>query len=145
MTVSEYAKKNGVSKQSIYDRIKRGTLLSETINGVKQIVESSSQPTLFKDSLLPTETGCLKKLEKALHKLEKALKKADKFKQKLLIEQVQLRSMGQLVLSKDSEIDSLKKSLGLVQSVIDTRLLSAPDKSIIVDPLPKKSRKKKKK
>lgn len=125
MTVKEYAANKGVSKQSVYDRIRRGTLQVEMIDGVKNIVGERSQGDLF----AAIESGTDKKCRKALKRSRRKVK----------LRKTELKGLRDLLQAKDSEIDTLKKSLGLVQAVIDSRLL----KPVSVDTEIVKKKKKK--
>jgi len=140
MTVKEYAEKQGVSKQSVYDRIKRGTLQVELIQGVRHIVESSSQLKGF-EALLPNiDRDCPKKLEKAL-------KKALKSKHKLDLAIVKLNSMQTLLNSRDEQIATLKSSFDMIGSLVGKKILQSPVEEDVIDlkPIKKKSKKSKKK
>ena len=44
LTVKEYSDKYKTTKQAVYNRIKRGTLNVEVVNGVKYIVENIGKP-----------------------------------------------------------------------------------------------------
>ncbi len=136
MTVKEYALNRGVSKQSVYDRIRRGTLAVEMIDGVKNIIGSRSQDDLFTAPLPDIDSSCQKKLEKAL-------KKALKSKHRLDIERVKLRSMEKLLYSKDDEIATLKNALSVFSAVIDKQLFITDASNEIIEVQEEKKGKKK--
>ena len=129
MTVAEYAKKHGVSKQSIYDKLRRGTLSYELIDGIKHIIESIDRAVASVESPVSSKkfNKTLKKLNKAKHKLEIAVN--------------EIQALNKLLLSKDSEIDTLKKTFGLMTVAIENKLLNAPGEEIIVKAKKKKKRK----
>lgn len=138
MTVKEYAIKHEVSKQSVYDRINRGTLQVEIIEGVKHVIESSSQVKPLKSLVSNIDQKCSKSLEKAL-------KKGLKSKHKLDLAMVQLNSMDILLKSKDNEIASLKKSLDFLDVVVSKKLLLMDKDHDVIDVEPTKKKKHKKK
>ena len=136
MTVAQYAKDHGVSKQSVYDKLRRGTLSYEVVDNIKHIVVSVAPdvvPGGFGSNLVPGD------------KLEKALKKLNKCKQKLLIERVKLKSMENVLAAKDAQIAALKVSMDFIESVVSKKLLVAPGEVIIDVPVKKYRNKKKKK
>ena len=100
MTVTEYAKKYNVSKQSVYDKLKRGTLPYKTIKGIKHIILNAD----IKESINIIETVSKKKHKRVLKKLNKSIQHIEILKEKV-------QGLEILLLSKDSEIDTLKKSL----------------------------------
>ena len=125
MTVKEYAENRGVSKQSVYDRIRRGTLSVEIIDGVKHIIEGVCIKT---DELKQVDSKKCKRIKKALKRS----------KQKTKVCKIKLKGIRKLIQAKDNEIDTLKKSLGLVQAVIDSKLLTVID----AEPIRKKHKRK---
>ena len=139
VTVKEYAEEHGVSKQSVYDRINRGTLQIEMIDGVRHIIGSRSQVKEVESPVIGIDRECQKALEKALKKHLKA-------KHRLDLATVQLKSMETLIESKDSEIESLKRSLHMADAVISKKLLLMDHGSEIIDideEIPTKKSKKK--
>ena len=44
LTVKEYSDRYNITKQAVYNKIKRGTLDVEVVNGVKYIVENNIKP-----------------------------------------------------------------------------------------------------
>lgn len=75
ITVQEYINRYKVSKQSVYARIKSGSIQSVVKDGVKMI-QDDSQPMVNADSIE------LKYLKKELKKLKKELKEIKKEKAK---------------------------------------------------------------
>jgi hypothetical protein len=144
MTVNEYSRVNGISKQSVYDRLKRGTLQYKVIEGVKHIihdnVDLTSQDkveTTFKDT-------CSRDLEKALKKLNKSRQVVKLLKQEAKFNE-------RLVNSMQNEIDTLKKSLGAFDRLVNSKMMQIEMKSNeietieIVETKEKKKKPKKKK
>jgi len=141
MNVSEYAKSRGVSKQSVYDRLKRGTLQYEVINGVKNIIEPGDSKGLIQGASSTIESTFDKKLEK---KLNKALKRLNKVEHKLALATNDVESLEKLLAAKDSEIETLKNTFGLMTLAIERKMI-APVEEVIEADLTKKKKKKKKK
>ena len=133
MTVAEYAKDHGVSKQSVYDKLRRGTLSYEVKDGIKHIVESVA-PVVG----AVAAPGIDKKLKRALKRL-------NKLKHKLEMAVNDIQGLQELIRSKDSEIDTLKKTFGLMTAAIENKLLAAPHETVIVNPVKSKKSKDKKK
>ena len=123
MTVKEYSTKRGVSIQSVYARLNRGTLEYEVIEGIRHIVDS----TYKVKALTPIDRDYVSKVEK---RLKKALKKGLKHKHKYLLAVNKLNSMDTLLQSKQSEIDSLKASLDLMR---DVKRLFSPVEDTFID------------
>jgi len=130
MTVAEYAKHKGVSKQSVYDKLRRGTLSYEIKDGIKHIVET---PAKSVEGVVAYGTD---------KKLKKTLKKLDKVKHKLALAVNEIEYLNSLLAAKDSEIDTLKRSSSLLYAAIENKLLAPPEEVVTV---PVKKRKKKKK
>lgn len=123
MTVTEYAKKYNVSKQSVYDKLNRGTLEFKVIKGIKHII--------LNDGI---EIKKKKTCKKSLNKI-KALKKDNE------LLKLSVNSLEKLLKSRDKEIVTLEKTLSVFTSLIDNKLLASPQK--IEDISIKKSKKKK--
>ena len=132
MKVNEYAKSKGVSKQSVYDRLRRGTLQYEVRDGVKHIIESSGQGSLLDTIEDKTSPDCLKTIER----LSKSKVKVKLFKQ-------EIQALKDLLLAKDAEIDTLKKTFGLMTLAIEQKLIVKPEE--ITSEVVKKKKKGKKK
>ena len=136
MTIAEYAKSRGVSKQSVYERIKRGTLQYEVIDGVKHIIEAPESKGLI-------ETPVSTPVSKRCKKLEKTLKKLNRVKHELELAYKDVEHLHTLISAKDSELDSLRNTLGLLDTAISRNLLSAPVDDVIEVPVTKKKKKRK--
>ena len=88
LTVSEYATEFKTSVQSVYQRIKRGTLKSIEENGIKYVLvdDNEVKPTLNPD----IESGCkdllklIKSQQKEIKRITKALEKAQNGKSEVL-------------------------------------------------------------
>jgi len=104
MTVTEYAKKHNVSKQSVYDKLKRGTLPYKTIQGIKHIILNTDIKESINSIDNIIETVSKKKYKRVLKKLNKSIQHIEILKEKV-------QGLEILLISKDSEIDTLKKSL----------------------------------
>ena len=91
MSVSEYAAELKLSVQSVYQRIKRGTLKSEKKNGVTYVLLDNNEikDTLKKD-LNKVESDCkdllkfIKSQQKEIKRLTKELTKAQSGKSEVL-------------------------------------------------------------
>jgi hypothetical protein len=105
LTVTQYANQHKVSKQSIYDRIKRGTLQTTIINGVKMIdtdnVQEQSMP------LNDNQASIINDLNNNQSMLVKELKQG--FKQSL-------KQYKQVIKRQDKQIELLQAELGKLQS-----------------------------
>jgi len=104
MTVTEYAKKHNVSKQSVYDKLKRGTLPYKTIQGIKHIILNTDIKESINSIDNIIETVSKNKYKRVLKKLNKSIQHIEILKEKV-------QGLEILLISKDSEIDTLKKSL----------------------------------
>ena len=129
MTVADYAKLKGISKQAVYEKLRRNTLSYELIDGIKHIVETLDTTVASVASPVSSKkfNKTLKKLNKAKHKLEIAVN--------------EIQALHNLLHSKDSEIDTLKKTFGLMTVAIENKLLNAPGEEIIVKAKKEKKRK----
>lgn len=133
MNVAEYAKKHNVSKQSVYDKIKRGTLQTKTIQGIKHIV---SIPKVV--SVENNDFNISKK------KLEKTLKKLNKSNLKLEKVELKVEFLEKLIESKDKEILTLEKALSAFTLLLDEKENNIKP-SITYEAIEEKKDKKKKK
>jgi len=113
MTVAKYAKKYNVSKQSIYDKLKRGTLQSKVINGVKHIISIPKVVSIENHN----ETLGDNKFKKLLKKLNKSRLKIEKL-------ELKIEFLDEIVKSKNNEITTLEKSLNAFTMVLDKKLLT---------------------
>lgn len=123
ITVTEYCKRHNVSTQSVYSRIKRGTIEHEVVNGVKMVfdgdvAQTQSVPTpIVNDyndvidlmqSIIDNQQKEIKRLIKRINKLEKnGDKNADVLREILLgkIKPIQLEQLGQVPIDVDVDID----------------------------------------
>lgn len=135
MTVTEYAKKYNVSKQSVYDKLKRGTLEYKTIQGIKHIILNAE----IKQSINSVDNDIATSLKK---KYKRALKKLNKSIQHIELLETKLESSEKLLISKDKQIITLEKSLALFTLVLETKSLAAAE---LIETKVKKSSKNKKK
>jgi len=131
MTVTEYSKKHGVSKQSVYDKLKRGTLQYKTIQGVKHIILNAD----IKESINSVD-NTIEMISRKKHK--RVLKKLNKSMQEVEILREKIKGFETLLVSKDSEIDTLKKSLSAFTIFLEKKEI----KEIVHTVKPKKKRKK---
>ena len=131
MTVTEYSKNHGVSKQSVYDKLKRGTLEYKTIQGVKHIILNAD----IKESINSVD-NTIEMISKKKHK--RVLKKLNKSMQEVEILREKIKGFETLLMSKDSEIDTLKKSLSAFTIFLEKKEI----KEIVHTVKPKKKRKK---
>jgi len=116
MTVNEYSKINGISKQSVYDRLKRGTLQFKVIDGVKHIIQDNVNLNNKDNSTSSLKKDCSKDLEKALKKLNKS-------KQLVKLLKQEAKFNEKLVNSMQNEIDTLKKSLGAFDRLVNSKMM----------------------
>jgi len=130
MTVTEYAKKYSVSKQSVYDKLKRGTLKYKTIQGVKHIILNAD----IKESINSVDST-IEMISKKKHK--RILKKLNKSMQEVEILREKIKGFKILLISKDSEIDTLKKSLSAFTIFLEKKEI----KEIVHTVKPKKKKK----
>jgi len=131
MTVTEYSKKHGVSKQSVYDKLKRGTLQYKTIQGVKHIILNADIKESIKSIDNNIEIVSKKKHKRVLKKLNKSMQEIEILKEKI-------KGLKVLMISKDSEIDTLKKSLSAFSIFLEKK----ERKEIVHTVKPKKKKKK---
>ncbi len=79
ITVKEYCKRHNTSTQAVYARIKRGTLESTVVNGIKMIVDNSivEDTTIYNgtatlmQSIIKDQKREIKRLHKTIKQLEK--------------------------------------------------------------------------
>lgn len=83
ITVAEYCKRHNTSTQAVYARIKRGTLKSTVVNGLKMVVDESvadnetinNDITMLLQSIVKEQKKEIKRLHKTIARLE-----AERFK-----------------------------------------------------------------
>ena len=132
MTVTEYAKKYNVSKQSVYDKLKRGTLQYTVNKGIKQIILNDDLNSLNVKSKKPLKTVAKKKYKKLL----KLLNNKNNIIKSL---NDTIENNVNLLDSKQSEIETLNKSLGALILLIEEK----STKQIIHTVKPKTKKRKK--
>jgi len=153
LTVSEYSQQIGKSKQSIYNRIKRGTLKSENIDGVSYVYVDSTivkpikplNTTINNETTQPiekfnrNEIFILKRELKEYKKMLKECRATIKTKDKEI-----KRLNKSLYQEKDSSIDILKQFIGEMKvlshksNVVETEIIEEEE-------INQKKKKKKKK
>jgi len=111
MNVAEYAKKYNVSKQSVYDKLKRGTLNYRVVNGIKEIIIKPIKENI-KNNI---EIDKNKALKKALKRLNKKSLKVKKLK-------IKNKYMKEIINSKNKEITTLEKSLSAFSLILEKKL-----------------------
>lgn len=130
MTVAQYASKNKVSKQSVYDRLRRGTLSARLINGVKHIIE----PDL--ETVKPDVDSSLAPDKKKL--LVEVLKRLNKARQVIRLLKQRIESDIVLIKSLRSEIDTLKKSHNTLSLIVDSQIIKQLPQITDADIIPEK-------
>jgi predicted DNA-binding protein YlxM (UPF0122 family) len=117
LTIKHYAENEGISVQSVYQKIKRGSLKSVEENGIKYVI-------LEDKGIKSKETDTLKEAFKIIKRLQKEIKIKDKEIKRLT-----------------------KKNESIFSSFLEKALMPPvpKDDDIIVDVAPKKKKKKKKK
>lgn len=142
MTVNEYAEKKGVSVQSVYGKIKRGTLETRELDGVMHIIE----PGTFNGIVSGDKSHLTDRLNKVSKKLQKERNKRLKAVHKRKLAEVQLNSIQLNIKSKDEEIATLKHVIEKYERMFgknNLQLTAAPGEDHIIDIKPKKKKKKK--
>jgi predicted DNA-binding protein YlxM (UPF0122 family) len=115
LTVNEYAKEFKTSVQSVYQRIKRGSLKSVESNGIKYVVieDTSIKSTLnenveseFKDmfKIIKRLQKQLTKKDKEIKRLVKALEKANKSKEEVFLNYITELKQLQITYQEPEEI-----------------------------------------
>ncbi len=124
MTVSDYCKLHKVSSQSVYARIKRGTIESTVVNGIKMVIDNSIADIATQSNditmLLQSIVADQKKEIKRLHKSIKQNKK-----------------------ERDHSCKQFEKMLDMMRQ-INTPVLPVIDAEVL-EVKPKKKKKKRKK
>lgn len=128
LTVNEYAAQFKTSVQSVYQRIKRGSLNSVEENGVKYVIVEDETIKPFLNATVENEFKEVFKIVERLQEENKALRKENK------------RLTKKLEKAKDDRADTLLQFIG------EMKRLSAPVNDEIIDvKIEKKKAKKKKK
>ena len=83
ITVAEYCKRHNTSTQAVYARIKRGTLNSTIVNGMKMIVDDSVADIQSHDTTILNEytrllQSTIKEQKKEIKRLHKTIKLLEK-------------------------------------------------------------------
>jgi len=117
ITIKRYAENEGISVQSVYQKIKRGSLKSVEENGIKYVI-------LEDKGIKSKETDTLKEAFKIIKRLQKEIKIKDKEIKRLT-----------------------KKNEAIFSSFLEKALMPPvpKDDDVIVDVAPKKKKKTKKK
>jgi len=104
LTVGEYAAKHNLTVQSVYQRIKRGSLKSIESNGVKYVVVDSESikgslntdvESMFKEpfkemsKIIEKLQNQISKKDKEIKRLTKALEKCNKTKEDVFLQYIQ--------------------------------------------------------
>ena len=130
ITIQDYSKREGVSVQSVYARIKRGSLISEKIDGIKYVIESDSTQDSIQDSTISTQESTIelkilkikfknnkhrlkearasiRELKKTVEKLENRLDTKEDYIANIMNSIIPLiRQSSSIKLSKDTTIDA---------------------------------------
>ncbi len=156
LTVNEYSKLSGRSKQSVYGKIKRNTIDNTMVNNIQYVVIeddiykqlksgtilNTTLNTSLKKQVLNNEIQPIQLLKDENIELKKEIKKQKKEIKKL--NQMLLKEKDKLMVEKDESINILKQFISEQRN-----LLTHKDKDVeIVDTdiePPKKKKKKKKK
>lgn len=158
LTVSEYSEEIGKSKQSIYNRIKRGTLKSDVVDGVSYVyVDDVIKPTVeqpikqlnttlkqpFKNVNQSENTKLIFALKKQIKEDKKLLKE---YRAEIKSKDKEIKRLNKLLTAeKDVSIDILKQFIGEMK-VLSHRTTDIVEPEIIEDDeIKTKSKKKKKK
>lgn len=111
LTVKEYADKYGTTKQAVYNKINRGTLKIELLNGLKYIVENESKPfnnIVESSNNIEISKITIENLEKENKLLKNTIEELKQDKIKLEKEKEEFKYQ---VKDKDFEIKSLLEKM----------------------------------
>jgi len=97
LTITQYAKQYNVSKQSVYDRIKRGTLKATIKDGVKMIDTDDLQ-----GESISTNNDKLDSQAILVNEIKKGYKQV-------------IKQQKQLIKRQDKQIESLQKEISDIQ------------------------------
>lgn len=125
LSVSEYSTAFKVSVQSVYQRIKRGSLKSKKENGITYVILENEEIKGIKDDLKPSVESDCKDLLKLIKSQSKEIKRLTK----------------ELTKAKNEEVQTLKAFIGEMKQLT----APAPVEEDIIEVKPKKKKKKKKK
>jgi len=133
LTITQYAKQYNVSKQSVYDRIKRGTLKATIQDGVKMIDTEDMQ-----GESMHINNDQLDNQARFINEIKQGYKQI-------------IKQQKQLIKRQDKQIKSLQKEISDIQSryyKVTTLMFESKQKEIghdIIDTKIVKSKKKKNK
>ncbi len=127
LTVYEYAQEFGISVQSVYQRIKRGSLNSVKENGIKYVVVDS------KKDIKPKVKSEFKQLVKMIKRLQDQIDSKDKEIKRLV------KKLEKCSKSKEDVL------LNYITELKQLQITSSPEDIIDVKVKKKKKKKKKKK
>jgi len=143
MNVKEYAREKGVSVQSVYGRIKRGTLQTHIVNGATHVVEPNDLLNPLNGTM---NHDCIEELKKVSKKLDKEHRKRLKAIHRLELAEMQLKSMETMLEVKDKQIATLERSLDSYERLFGKGLLSHNEVvEVVAEEVPSKKSKKKRK
>lgn len=97
-TVNEYAKKYQITRQTVYNQVKKGLLESIEENGVLFVIDEDTKVSSDKSN------NCQKFVKKLLKRIDKLEKRIDKYDDKLIKERDKNNS---LILTYVDEMKSL--------------------------------------
>ncbi len=158
LTVSEAAKFFGITKEAIYNRVRRGKLKTINENGLKYVVVEEDIRTLPKTKIQTKTTNekYISFLENEVSELKDRVKKLENEKEKLINEKLYIleqskKELEEIFATRDEQLKQIlhlmneKYALPKIQSVevIDTNIKKKEKKKAL--PNPKKSKKSKKK
>lgn len=86
LTIKQYAENEGISVQSVYQKIKRGTLNSVEENGIKYVITEDSTVKRKEKDALKEVFKIIKRRDKEIKELRKQLSKCQGKKDKLFKE-----------------------------------------------------------
>jgi len=121
LTVNEYAEKFKTSVQSVYQRIKRGSLNSIEENGIKYVIVEDND---VKPSLNPNVESEFKKVFKIVERLQRQIKGKDKEIKRLTKQLAKCHKKSEGVyLSYIAELKhlQLKAPLNIDDDIIDVK------------------------
>lgn len=118
LTITQYAKQYNVSKQSVYDRIKRGTLKASIQDGVKMIDTNDLQMTS-----ISTNNDKLENRARLVNEMKKGYKQL-------------IKQQKQLIKRQDKQIESLQKEINDMQAryyKVTTLMFESRQKELTAD------------
>ena len=118
LTITQYAKQHSVSKQSVYDRIKRGTLKSIIQDGVKMIDTEDMQGVSMhiNNDTLDNQSSFINEIKQGYKQV--------------------IKQQKQLIKRQDKQIKSLQKEIIDIQSryyKVTTLIFEAKQKELTSD------------